>query len=456
MIQPSISMIFIQVSQSVTSFLLRMKSMLMRFCLGGCLRSIRTGHTNNIFSVKDIHNHDCNDLISCAADGRVIRTLVDQDISSLLHQHTGRAHRLSMIPDGSDRFMSCGEDGVICLYDLRVSNHPVNRMTIQSDNHHSLSVYSISVNPSKHFEFAVGGSFQRAFVYDQRFSREHIGSFCPNGLVSSDEHITSLKYNYSGREIIASYNDDYIYSFDTTEHLNSSSHVPMEPGFRVCFKGHRNLQTIKQLNYLGPRDEYVISGSDCGHIFIWDREGVVVKVMKGDCIGAVNCLSPHPFLPLLVTSGLESNAKLWGADPSNEQRQSQEEIDSFVARNEETRRRNQGPASSTELFLRLLGLDSFTPDQMRVLRSYMMRVTEAGALHDTDDEEDVASSREENSSEGLEGMEETNQEDDDDRFDEDPDDEFHGQADEFESADEVKSAEGEPDADAQSEGWSDA
>ena len=424
----------------------------MRLLLGECLRSIRTGHTNNIFSVKDLHDNACNDLISCAADGRVIRTLVDRDISTLLHLHSGRAHRLSMIPDDSDRFMSCGEDGVICLYDLRVSNQPINRMTIESDNHHSLSVYSVSVNPSKHFEFAVGGSFQRAFVYDQRFSREHVGFFCPNELASSEEHITSLKYNYSGREIIASYNDDYIYSFDTNEHMNSTGSDPMEPGFRVCFKGHRNLQTIKQLNYLGSRDEYVLSGSDCGHIFIWDREGVLVKVMKGDCIGAVNCLSSHPFLPLLVTSGLESNAKLWGADPSNEQRQSQEEIDSFVARNEETRRRNQGPASSTELFLRLLGLDSFTPDQMRVLRSYMMRVTEAGALNDTDDDEDMASMDE--SSNGEEGMEEVDQDSsDDDVGDEDQPDEEEEVA--LGSLDEDEH-EGEPDEEAQTERLGDA
>ena len=317
----------------------------------------------------------------------MIRTIVDRGISTLLHQHTGRAHRLSLIPDGSDRFMSCGEDGVICLYDLRESNSPVFQMTIESDEHQVFSVYSISTNPSKHYEFVIGGSFQKAYVYDQRFSKEPFGYFCPLSLESSEEHITSLKYNYSGREIIASYNDDYIYSFDTFEHFNSSSNAPRDPGYKVCFKGHRNVQTIKQLNYLGPRDEYVISGSDCGHIFIWDKDGVAVKVMKGDCIGAVNCLTPHAFLPLLVTSGLESNAKLWAADPSNEQRQSQEEIDAFVARNEETRLRNQGPASSTELFLRLLGLDSFTPDQMRVLRNYMMRITEAGALNDSDDDE---------------------------------------------------------------------
>lgn len=27
---------------------------------------------------------------------------------------------------------------------------------------------------------------------------------------------------------------------------------------------------MKGVSFMGARDEYVVSGSDCGHIFIWD------------------------------------------------------------------------------------------------------------------------------------------------------------------------------------------
>lgn len=40
-----------------------------------------------------------------------------------------------------------------------------------------------------------------------------------------------------------------------------------------------------------------MSGSDCGHIFIWNRHsGKLVMVMEGDQ-HVVNCLQPHPFDP---------------------------------------------------------------------------------------------------------------------------------------------------------------
>ena len=39
---------------------------------------------------------------------------------------------------------------------------------------------------------------------------------------------------------------------------------------------------------LGPKSEYVISGSDCGHIFIWNKSTEeVVNFLPGDKTGVV-------------------------------------------------------------------------------------------------------------------------------------------------------------------------
>ena len=47
-----------------------------------------------------------------------------------------------------------------------------------------------------------------------------------------------------------------------------------------------------------------MSGSDCGHVFIWSKEdGSLQQLMKGDP-HVVNCLEPHPWQPLVMaTSG---------------------------------------------------------------------------------------------------------------------------------------------------------
>ena len=43
------------------------------------------------------------------------------------------------------------------------------------------------------------------------------------------------------------------------------------------YSGHRNVQTVKGCNFLGSNDEYVVSGSDCGHVFIWDKRDCKLK-----------------------------------------------------------------------------------------------------------------------------------------------------------------------------------
>ena len=80
----------------------------------------------------------------------------------------------------------------------------------------------------------------------------------------------------------------------------------------VIFKCYLISFSVKGVNFYGPNSEFVVSGSDCGHIFFWDREGEdIVHMVKGDVEGVVNCLEPHPNLPTLATSGLDNQVKIW-------------------------------------------------------------------------------------------------------------------------------------------------
>lgn len=50
------------------------------------------------------------------------------------------------------------------------------------------------------------------------------------------------------------------------------------------YQGHCNVETTKDVNFYGLSDEYVVSGSDCGNFFIWEREtGRLVNILNGDC-----------------------------------------------------------------------------------------------------------------------------------------------------------------------------
>jgi len=58
--------------------------------------------------------------------------------------------------------------------------------------------------------------------------------------------------------------------------------VPCVPHTRV-YTGHCNVKTVKDVNYFGLQDEYVVSGSDSGHVFIWDRKTAeLVNILEGD------------------------------------------------------------------------------------------------------------------------------------------------------------------------------
>ena len=54
----------------------------------------------------------------------------------------------------------------------------------------------------------------------------------------------------------------------TTRHEPVEADVPCSSHYRQ-YRGHCNIKTVKDCNFFGLQDEYVVSGSDSGHLFIW-------------------------------------------------------------------------------------------------------------------------------------------------------------------------------------------
>lgn len=51
----------------------------------------------------------------------------------------------------------------------------------------------------------------------------------------------------------------------------------------MTYSGHCNIKTVKDVNYYGLDDEYVVSGCDSGHVFMWDRKTAkLVNILEGD------------------------------------------------------------------------------------------------------------------------------------------------------------------------------
>ncbi|WVO18704.1 hypothetical protein L204_106424 [Cryptococcus depauperatus] len=80
---------------------------------------------------------------------------------------------------------------------------------------------------------------------------------------------------------------------------------------RKMFFGARNVETVKDCNFLGLGSTKVASGSDDGNFFVWDKKsGKLEGIWEGDG-SVVNVMEQHPSLPLVAVSGIDSTVKMF-------------------------------------------------------------------------------------------------------------------------------------------------
>ncbi|XP_062940426.1 DDB1- and CUL4-associated factor 8-like [Cynocephalus volans] len=273
-----------------------------------------SGHRNNVFQAKFLPNCGDSTLATCARDGQIrvaeLSAIPHCKNTKCVAQHKGASHRFALEPDSPFKFRTSGEDGVVFTIDLR-QGRPASKMVVTKGRGRKVGLYTICVNPANTYQFAVGGQDPFVRIYDQRKINENenngvLKKFYPHHLVYCDSKaiITCVVYSYDGTELLASYNDEDIFLFNSS-HCDGAEYVKR-------YKGHRNNATAKGVNFYGPRSEFVVSGSDCGHIFFWEKSSCqIIHFMKGDNTGTVNCLEPHPYLPLMATSGLDRDVKVW-------------------------------------------------------------------------------------------------------------------------------------------------
>ncbi|KAG2703097.1 hypothetical protein I3843_06G113600 [Carya illinoinensis] len=319
--------------------------------------SFHSDHNNNVFQAKIMPYTNDRHIVTCAADGqvRLAQILEHGGVgTTLLAKHHGRAHNLAIEPGSPHIFYTCGEDGFLQHFDLRTlaatklfTCQPVDD---RRDYMSAIPLNAIAIDPRNPNLFAVAGSDEYTRLYDIRKYKsdgstnygEPANYFCPSHLIGNElVGITGLAFSERS-ELLVSYNDESIYLFTRDMGLGPNP-LPASPGsmcsnaseiegdsqFSACFsacpsamdadeqsapqvyEGHRNCDTVKGVNFFGPNCEYVVSGSDCGRIFIWKKKGgELMRVMEADK-RVVNCIECHPHTMVLASSGIESDIKLW-------------------------------------------------------------------------------------------------------------------------------------------------
>ena len=145
-----------------------------------------------------------------------------------------------------------------------------------------------------------------------------------------DVSISGIDLSRDKKELLVSYENDQIYTFPAFPNHSNSSNVSIEDLMAMSSKvaesplkmnhhfasygGHLNRFTfLKCAKYAGPNDEYICTGSDSGHTFIYDKHtSGVVSLLKTDR-STCNGIIPHKTLPFFICYGIDSTAKLWRA-----------------------------------------------------------------------------------------------------------------------------------------------
>ncbi|XP_053183465.1 WD and tetratricopeptide repeats protein 1 isoform X1 [Scomber japonicus] len=157
------------------------------------------------------------------------------------------------------------------------------------------------------------------------------------------------------------------HSFSRKESIPEDELVLRERSFdykhRYC--GHCNTTTdIKEANFFGSKGQYIVSGSDDGSFFIWEKETTnLVRILQGD-ESIVNCLQPHPSYCFLATSGIDPVVRLWNPRPETENENGRVVEDMEGAAQANQRRMNADPLEVMLLNMgyRITGLRGVGPE----------------------------------------------------------------------------------------------
>ncbi|XP_029343114.1 DDB1- and CUL4-associated factor 8 isoform X3 [Acyrthosiphon pisum] len=301
-----------------------------------CIYSKIIGHHDRSCNKVSVHHETPYVVLSCGDDGIVKNIDIrespineNERVTNILH--VKNIHGTSMHLYGIDinpmkpyEFIVNGNDEYVRMYDKRkLIVDPMKVFHRELKNTKTKKIDNIAINRNRNInrtdDSATNGTdnsdldgtdhsdFDVADNYNSSSSLSNIDSDIDEEEedLSSHylRHITSAVYSYCGTEILASYSEDDIYLFDANGRSNSVLHN---------YGGHINRMTVKGVNFYGLRSDYVVSGSDCGYMFIWDKKTeAIVQRKRADKKGTVNVLEGHPHIPTLATSGLDKTIKIW-------------------------------------------------------------------------------------------------------------------------------------------------
>lgn len=236
--------------------------------------NLKTGHRANIFSVKFMPHTNERTIITASADceARVIdiEGSVPKGKFRKLQTHDGPVKRI-ITEDSPFCFLTCSEDGTVRQWDTRIDPGEVEAdwpRPLISYAHYNIELRTMSCSPRQPHYIALGGDHLHCFLHDRRMSgrdkvrergglfwlgkttkttiveeatrcvrkfapygKQRMSKFDSGGLITYGHGITACRISDAiPNELIVSWSDDKIYSFDILRDDPSSINGQSEVG----------------------------------------------------------------------------------------------------------------------------------------------------------------------------------------------------------------------------------
>ncbi|KAL7298152.1 hypothetical protein TKK_0009152 [Trichogramma kaykai] len=271
---------------------------------------LAAAHVDNVLCLWDWHKNICKAQISLIViergenlntyDGRpnalewlnddlIVTSDCDGDLK-LVDVSTSKVSLLSSLPtyEFADNKISslhndsnnilCTSINTVYLIDRRdgTKKHKVLELNSYKD-----CVYyfdALHSNPMNANEFCVAGNFETLNIYDRRNTSIPLKQlYAPSQITYPFVEYLDLAYNYNGNEILTSCSSNSMFLFNTSKR-NGRECIQKYDGHYI----HGTGASESLCCFLGSRSEYVVTGSECNNIFVWDKEsGALVRMIPG-------------------------------------------------------------------------------------------------------------------------------------------------------------------------------
>ena len=298
--------------------------------------TISTEHESNIFCLRELQR---GIVASCSMDTtvRVTNVFAEEEVA-VFRCHDGQVRRIGTSPVEPHVIITAGEDGYVKMLDTR----EVVRCDGSCTRHNiaafyqGASLHSVSVAKNRPHLIAACGEQPFTWLMDRRMlprSQPAIAQFMPTE-IPDGMGVSSVALDSNGRRLLGSWLGGRVHMFDTEQGILDYSHAssqleeessPMSQASEtivvatseaMTFKGSFSEMTIKDVQFVGPEETHVASGSDDGNFFIWNAVSGKLEFLGFDAdADVVNCVVSHPKTILVATSGIDSTVKFW--TPSN-------------------------------------------------------------------------------------------------------------------------------------------